>query len=148
MYLNINHAQRSYASIFRADRFRYSQAAKEEWTRFASTETPLPGENQYSLNVYREGEPVGCLVLQQHEEGLCLKLFCVNDQMQQVGLERELLSYAERHAREKGADKLIVFAPYIGISFYVRNGYQQTGNFHHDDDEGAYFFRMEKDLVA
>lgn len=77
-----------------------------------------------------EGVLVGCVEVKNGDKGSYIGMLTVNPTLQNRGLGRQLLSYAEEYAREKGSIR--AFMTVIGvrselIAWYERRGYRRTG---------------------
>ena len=94
------------------------------------TEADLEKEKEDILVVNDvEDEIIGCCILTETEPGkLRLRQMAVSPRHQKRGVGEGLLMFAERLARDKGYDSIIMHARDTAIGFYERFGYHIEGN--------------------
>lgn len=96
------------------------------------SEQDLEKDKNDLLLVYRcpdEGEITGCCILTPlNEHTVQLRQMAVASVCQGKGMGRELLTYAERIAREKGFECICLHARKIAIAFYQKQRYTIEGN--------------------
>ena len=68
----------------------------------------------------------------------------VSPEYQGKGIGRELVSYAEKRAKEAGYSKIIMHAMLSVVNFYEKLGYTQEGDIF--DENGITFAKMVKKL--
>jgi ribosomal protein S18 acetylase RimI-like enzyme len=85
-----------------------------------------------SILTYRDegGTIRGCVNIQENETEMYLGLLSVEPQRQDSGIGKKLIAAAEQSAREKGKKSMKMTVVSIRselIAWYVRNGYEDTG---------------------
>ncbi|MFJ6479299.1 MULTISPECIES: GNAT family N-acetyltransferase [unclassified Streptomyces] len=83
------------------------------------------------LVVERAGELVACCQLEHRDDHVYFGMFAVRPGLQGAGLGKEILTEAERRARETwGAKEMRMTVVHVReelIAYYVRRGYRRTG---------------------
>lgn len=73
---------------------------------------------------------IGSILLEKNENQLYLGMLTVNPELQNSGIGKKLLRYAEIHALELGLAKIVMTVISIReelIAWYNRHGYEDTG---------------------
>jgi ribosomal protein S18 acetylase RimI-like enzyme len=77
-----------------------------------------------------ENEILGCVLLEDKVDKLYLGMFCVNPELQNSGIGKKILQFANDYALEKGFKRIVmtVISTRLElISWYNRHGYLDTG---------------------
>jgi GNAT superfamily N-acetyltransferase len=73
-------------------------------------------------------EIAGCCILSTAAEGVIqLRQMAVQKERQRTGIGTLLMAYAEKEAREKGFHTVILHARKTAVPFYLRLGYEISG---------------------
>jgi ribosomal protein S18 acetylase RimI-like enzyme len=96
------------------------------------------------------GTPVGCLRWHVDENGdLHVGRLAVEPELQSRGIGRALMVWAEREARRRGCDGIVVGVRITlpgNLAFYRSLGYEVTGKHSHDGYERPTWLAMRKRL--
>lgn len=77
-----------------------------------------------------ENEILGCVLLEDKVDKLYLGMFCVNPELQNSGIGKKILQFADDYALDKGLKRIVmtVISTRLElISWYNRHGYLDTG---------------------
>ena len=79
-----------------------------------------------------QGAPVGCVQITDRGDALCyLGLLCIDPQLQDAGLGRQLIAAAEKRAHEafgaRTMEMTVIAQRTELIAYYERRGYARTG---------------------
>ncbi len=81
---------------------------------------------------FKDSELVACVHVEKDGRNGCIGMLAVNPAVQRVGAGKQMLVLAEKYICENfGSEKFIMFVVSSRselISFYMRRGYQKTGN--------------------
>lgn len=106
----------------------------------ADVEELLAREGSQLLAAETDGEIVGCVHLQRIDEEACeLGLLSVRADEQDQGLGQRILAAGETHARERGADRIVLKVLTVReelIAWYERRGYEPTGETERFEPDG------------
>jgi predicted N-acetyltransferase YhbS len=99
-----------------------------------------------------EGRPVGCLRWRIDENGdFRVGRLAVRPDLQRCGIGRALMLWAEREARKRGFDGIVVGVriPLVGnLAFYRSLGYEVTGEHSHDGYDRPTWLALRKRLSS
>ncbi len=120
--------------------------------------TPTPMTEDYAPRIadqevwlLEDGkEPIGLIVLENHEDRSVLFSVAVAPERQSAGIGRKLLSFAEETARNRGHWTLALYTNARmerNIRIYTRCGYRETARNPHPDRPGSIVVHMEKQLT-
>ena len=117
------------------------ESSKKGWTTEANileglrtteeelTETILNPKNTV-LKFTDNNQIIGCVLLVEKEQQLYLGMLTVSPDLQNSGIGKKLLQQADLHAQSLGLPKIIMTVISVRdelISWYKRNGYEDTG---------------------
>jgi ribosomal protein S18 acetylase RimI-like enzyme len=90
----------------------------------------LSGEKDSFHFALRAGDQlVACLMLKPlEEERIKMRQLAVREDFQKKGFGRELVSYAESFAKERGFAEIVLHARETALGFYEKLGYQVEGD--------------------
>ncbi len=89
--------------------------------------------NEPKSNIFKfieKNQILGCVLLVEKENNLYLGMLCVNPELQNSGIGKKILTFANDYAIEKSLPKIVmtVISSRIElISWYNRHGYFDTG---------------------
>ncbi len=93
--------------------------------------TEIIQDSKSSIFKFEENNQIlGCVLLVEKENKLYLGMLCVNPEIQNSGIGKKILHFANDYAKEKGLPKIImtVISERIElISWYNRHGYFDSG---------------------
>lgn len=107
-----------------ANLLKGSRITKEELTEI------IQNKQNTILKCVENSQIIGCVLLSEKENQLYLGMLTVNPELQNSGIGKKLLKYAEIHVLELGLSKIIMTVISIRdelIAWYLRNGYTDTG---------------------
>ena len=96
----------------------------------AFSQEELAGEKDSFHLASRDGDQlVACLVLKPlDEKRLMMRQLAVREDFLKKGFGRELVSYAESFARERGYGEIVLHARETALGFYEKLGYEVEGD--------------------
>ena len=89
--------------------------------------------NEDKSNIFKFTENnriLGCVLLVEKENKLYLGMLCVNPELQNCGIGKKILAFADDYAVEKNLPKIVmtvIVSRIELISWYNRHGYHDTG---------------------
>lgn len=86
----------------------------------------------------------GLLLAPLDNDSIRLMQVAVDSKYQREGIGSDLVSYAEKRAKEAGYKKIVMHAMLSVVNFYEKNGFRQEGEIF--EEKGITFARMAKDL--
>jgi predicted GNAT family N-acyltransferase len=107
---------------------------------------PAKEKEDILVGAFEQDELIGCCILTRvNASTLQLRQMAVNDTLQNKGVGRAIISFAEQIAKEKGYHTLMMHARDTVMDFYKKNGYAITGQQFFEVGIGHH--RMEKKLT-
>ena len=108
---------------------------------------PEKEAEDFLIGVYANGALVGCCILTKVDDTTVqLRQMAVAAAAQKSGIGRQVLSFAERLAREKGFSNMVMHARDTVIPFYQKCGYCINGS--RFFEVGIPHHKMQKNLLA
>jgi ribosomal protein S18 acetylase RimI-like enzyme len=93
--------------------------------------TEIIEDSKSSIFKFQENNQIlGCVLLVEKQNKLYLGMLCVNPELQNSGIGKKILQFANDYATEKGLTRIVmtVISERIElISWYNRNGYFDSG---------------------
>jgi N-acetylglutamate synthase-like GNAT family acetyltransferase len=124
---------------------RYDTLLEEVSKHFSIVE--IPKGNEYHLHIFKNGEAVGMLTMIKEATGdiIRLKHLCITPEAQALaGIEQHIMMYAENWAKGHKFQEAIIYANKLGIPFYLKLNYRQTGETVHEN--GRLCYKMVKKI--
>ena len=97
---------------------------------FTRALTRLPGGDSHIYVARDEGEPVGCLVMSDHDGNSDLEMVAVVPKARGRGISGNLLLHALADAAERGCESSTLISTVMGYRVYERAGYRPYGQIH------------------
>jgi GNAT superfamily N-acetyltransferase len=96
---------------------------------FTRVLTRRPGDSERIYVANEAGEPVGCLLMSDHERNSDVECVAVVPEARGRGISRNLLAHALADARERGIETSTLVSTGMGYPVYERLGYRPLGRF-------------------
>ncbi|WIO74812.1 GNAT family N-acetyltransferase [Porticoccaceae bacterium LTM1] len=125
---------RCYRAVLGSNAYRASVRLRERILREPQGLTFMPGELQSEVDSMhlvceKDGRVVACALLKPlNESSVRLRQMAVEESSQGLGVGRELISFAEKLARDAGFAEIVMHARTRAQGFYERLGYHAEGD--------------------
>ncbi len=102
-------------------------------------------KNDILIGVFEDDKLEACCILTETDpKSVRLRQMAVTSVLQGKGIGRQLMSFAENIARDRGYKRLTMHARKSAVGFYEKNGYKVSGN--EFVEVTIPHFEMEKEL--